>query len=272
MIPLVIVTGEEKVQDPALLDIHGDRMLGMVYHRLKHLFKQCVVVAPSVAKQKEYAKIVPEVLLDPTPGSNMVTQFLTALKLIPSKKLFLVAANMPLVNAKCVEKILAQCEKGTVVPRFANGKTEPMHALYNTTSALRALQGCVDDEKLNLEEMLARMTDVYYLPVGELMEDDPQLETFFKVGDTVSFEKAKAKLNTKVYKKRITKAEKISAGVRQKEKTANNIYYSVPGDTEEHEVRHDLRNGNWSCDCKHFSMRGNHCSHILAAKKKCGAP
>jgi len=270
MIPLVIVTGEEQAHDPALLEIHGDKMLGLVYHRLKSLFKQCVVVAPSVLKQKEYAKIVPEVLLDPTPNSNKVTQFLTALKLIPVKKVFLVAADMPLVSAKCVEKILEKREKGTVVPRFASGRTEPFHALYKTTPTLKTLQGCVDDEKQSFDEMLARLTGVFYFPVGEFMEDDPALETFFKVSDEVSFETAKARLNTKVYKKRVKKAEQMSSGVRLKEKTANNIYYTVPGETEEHEVRHDLRADKWFCDCKHFSMRANYCSHILAAKKKGG--
>jgi hypothetical protein len=52
--------------------------------------------------------------------------------------------------------------------------------------------------------------------------------------------------------------------------TANTIYYKVPGTEEDHEVTYHKRKNSWNCDCRHFSMKGTYCSHILAAQKKKG--
>jgi hypothetical protein len=45
------------------------------------------------------------------------------------------------------------------------------------------------------------------------------------------------------------------------------IYFSVQGETGEHEIFFTPTKGTWSCDCKYSSLKPSGvCSHVLAAK------
>lgn len=48
--------------------------------------------------------------------------------------------------------------------------------------------------------------------------------------------------------------------------TDKRIHFRVRGETEEHSVIFDKVKGEWSCDCKFFSLKEKECSHLIACE------
>ena len=254
-------------RDKALLEIYGETILEIIYYKLKTIFDKIFIVSNSYDQQSIYSKILSEdVLIDS--NKNMLSLMHTGLKACRSKSAFVLSCGMPLVNKKVIPLILAKetPEIDAVVPRYANSKLEPLHALYKKDSTLKALEAAMNDERFKFEYMLENLGDVYYMPVGELMDVDPKLNTFVKINSEIDFEKIKENFKEKVLKKRLSKAKFLESKIKKDIETLHTIYFKVPGSEEEHEVRLNKRNENWSCDCKHFTMKGTYCSHILAAQ------
>ena len=253
--------------ESALLEIHGDTLLELAFYKLRNMFDKVLVVASDPEKQSKFSKILmDEVLCDYSMYSNQLTQFLRGLKSCRSETLFLASSNMPLLNQKAIDIILEQEGYGAVVPRYVNGRLEPTHATYSVKPTYRSVQWALNDELYSFEAVLKNISNVNYLPVGKIMEVDPQLSSFFQVKSVIDLDTATSRLNSKVFKGRLKKARRLRPAIRKDMETATAAYYKVPGTEEEHEVRFDKRKGNWTCDCKYYAMKGNHCSHILAAK------
>ncbi|MFH1424878.1 MAG: NTP transferase domain-containing protein [archaeon] len=252
----------------ALLKVHGDTLLEISFYKLREVFDKIFVITSSPEAQAKYSKIIMEdVLCDYSERSHPITQFFTGLKACQCDKVFLAASNMPFLNPKAIKLMGSQEWNRAIVPRYVNGALEPTHAFYKVKPTLQAVAGAINDERYSFEAALLNMDKVNYLPVGELMKVDPQLLTFFKVRSAVDFDTAKAKLNQKVYKGRLAKAQTLKSSVQIECQSETAVYYKVPGTEEEHEVRFDKRKNSWTCDCTYFAMKGSYCSHIIAAKE-----
>jgi hypothetical protein len=175
---------------------------------------------------------------------------------------------MPFLNKKVLSHIFSKAESSqAVIPKYVNGKLEPLHALYKTRPSIKALQDAIYDEKTQAWNFIQNIPQVNYLPVGELSDFDKKLETFFTVCSEPEMSLVKDRFKKKVYKKRLQKAEKLQSGIVKENETASTAYYKVPGTEEEHSVTFNKRKNSWGCDCKYYTMKACYCSHILAVQK-----
>ncbi len=258
--------------DKNLLQIYGESILQITYHRIKELFDKVLVVVGSFDQQPIYARQTgDDVLVNLNKSGNELTAVLTALeacaKIPGTEFVFLARANMPLIDKKVVGLVLGKqnTDASAIIPLHANGNVETMHALYRIKPALRAFERAANDDKKTVAESLNYLEKIAYIPVSEVIRVDPQLQSFFRVESEIDFQKAKSKLQGKTFKGRIKKAEKIKGEIT-KEETNSTVYFKVPGTEEEHEVIFNKRAKKWNCDCRHYVMRGTYCSHILAAQ------
>jgi molybdopterin-guanine dinucleotide biosynthesis protein A len=151
-----------------------------------------------------------------------------------------------------------------LIPKYANGNTEMLHAVYRTRPTIAALQNALFDEQ---KDFLQNLSLVTYLPVGELTDFDKKLETFFNLKSESELSIVKSRFNKKVYKNRLKKADTLYKDIVKEKETAVTAYYCVPGTEEEHSVTFNKRKESWGCDCKYYTMKACYCSHILAAQK-----
>ena len=259
--------------DKNLLQIYGESILQVTYHRLKTLFDKILIIVNSFDQQSVYSRqLGDDVLVNLSENKNELTAALTALqacKKIPGAEFaFFARANMPLIDKKVVEMILQNQKDGfnAVIPQHTNGAAEVLHALYKIKPTLNAFERAESDEKTTILAALNYLPKISFLPVSEIIRIDSKLQTFFSVESEIDFQKAKERLQGKVFKTRIKKAEKIADRIIKERETENTIYYKVPGTEEEHEVLFYKRGKTWNCDCTHFTMKGTYCSHILAAQ------
>lgn len=258
--------------DKALLEIYGETLLEMTYYGLRKFFEKIFIVVNSERQRWAYEKILHEdILVDLRKGFGPVSGLETGLKFCNSDYVFVAACDMPLINKKVVEFLYSKAAEkkyNAVVPMYANGNIEPLHAFYKVNTTRQAVEKALDDEKFRCRDFLSNMPEVLYVPVGEFIELDPKLETFFNVNTEVDLQNLKDGLQKKIYKGRIKKAVKLEPEIIKEVETEGTVYFRAPGIGETHEVRFNKRNNIWSCDCKYFSMKGNYCSHIIAAKNK----
>lgn len=259
--------------DKNLLQIYGESILQITYHRIKALFDKILVIVNSFDQQNIYSRqLGDDIIVNLNENKNELTAALTALqacKNIPDTEFaFLIRANMPLIEKKTIELILSKKTENSnaIIPQHANGTIESLHALYKIKPVLRAFENAADDEKKEIAQALNYLTKISFVPVSEIIKVDPQLQSFFRVESEIDYQHVKEKLQGKVFKARIKKAEKIKIGIVKENETNNTIYFKVPGREDEHEVTFKKRAKKWNCDCQHFVMKGTFCSHILAAQ------
>jgi len=260
----ILLAGEDK----ALLEFYGETLLEIVFYKLRPIFDKIFIIASSNEGKSSYEKLLSEdILVNQYKGNGVMAGVLTGLEACRNENAFVAACDAPFINKKAVEIICSKQDYDAVIPRYVNGKIEPLHALYKVGPSIMAIENAFKDERFEPKGALANLENVLYLPVGELMDVDPRLETFFRVNSEVDLQVAKDRMQKKVLKGRIKKAERIKSGVSKTLETEYVTYFKVPGTDEEHEIRYDKRKDQWTCDCKYFAMKGNYCSHIIAAQK-----
>ena|GEM_PF-477724 len=269
---IILASHDEKgpTKNPALLKIYGENLLEITFYKLREAFERVIIIAGSQKQQAEYQKFLlnEETIANIYPENKALGALLTGLNFCNSEYAFVASCNMPFLNKQVIQQILSKEGYDAVIPQHPNSSIEPLHALYNAKAATRAAELSVKDFETKPEDFLKHMQNIFLIPTDQLKEADLALQSFFKVNSELDYSLAKQKLTKKVFSGRLKKARQIAPEISVEMETANSIYFKVPGTEEDHGVIFDKRKNSWKCDCKHFSMKGTYCSHILAAQKK----
>lgn len=116
-----------KVGDGTILD----RSLGL----MRELFSAAMVIAN---EREPYANAGVPIASDPIPGKGAPGGLLAALEAARNPWVFLLACDMPLVNAKVIRALAGRVTPDTkCVIAIRDGRPEPLHAFWSTTLAPR---------------------------------------------------------------------------------------------------------------------------------------
>jgi molybdopterin-guanine dinucleotide biosynthesis protein A len=254
------------------LEVYGETLLERTFHKARAFFDKIFIVASSLRIKSDLERKLSDadVILN-LKNKGLLGDILAGLKACTSDYAFIGTCNMPFLNKKVLNHLFSNLnETQAVIPKFVNGQIEPLHSVYKTQPTIRALQDAIGDDKKEAINFIQNISQVNYLPVGELSDFDKKLETFFKVKSEQQFSIVKDRFKKKVYNKRLKKADHLCSGIIKENETNNTIYFKVPGTDETHDVTFNKRKNNWICDCKYYTMKACYCSHILAAQKCCG--
>jgi len=251
-----------------LLEVYGETLLERTFYKAREFFDKIFIVAGSLKEKSDIERKISDadIVLN-LKNKGLLGDILAGLKACTTEYAFVGTCNMPFLNKKVLSHIFSGEKSQAIIPKYVNGKIEPLHAVYKVGPSIRALQDAICDEKKDAIHFIQNLYQVHYLPVGGLSDFDSKLETFFKVRSEPELSIVKNRFKKKVYKKRLKKADEISSGIVKENETASTAYYKVPGTEESHLVTFNKRKDSWGCDCKYYTMKACYCSHILAVQK-----
>lgn len=251
------------------LEVYGETILERTFHKAREFFDKIFIVAGSLKEKSDIERKIKDadVVLN-MKNKGLLGDILAGMKACTSNYAFIGTCNMPFLNKKVLAHLYSNAkDRQAVIPKFVNGKIEPLHAVYKTGATVQALQNALYDEKRDAIHFIEKLPLAYYLPVGELSDIDKKLETFFSIMSEQDLSFVKDRFKKKVYKARLKKADNICSTVVKEGESESTAYYKVPGTEETHMVTFKKRKNTWVCDCKYYTMKACFCSHILAAQK-----
>ena len=93
---------------------------------------------------------------------------------------------------KNVLKVLFQSINAfdAVVPKWENGRIEPLIAVYKVKPAINVLKNTINNNNAKIIDFINQLPNVYYLPVEQLKKIDPQLLSFYNINTPADLEVA----------------------------------------------------------------------------------
>jgi molybdopterin-guanine dinucleotide biosynthesis protein A len=116
-------------REKSLLPFGGRPLIASIVEQIRPCFPTLLI---SAGDRKKFSFLGLPVIEDEAPGQGPLLAILTALRASPLAVNFILACDIPVVHVPFLEALLARaaaCE--IVVPRYRDGKTEPLFAAYN---------------------------------------------------------------------------------------------------------------------------------------------
>ncbi|HEX9862732.1 MAG TPA: molybdenum cofactor guanylyltransferase [Candidatus Bathyarchaeia archaeon] len=181
-------------QDKGVLELANKPLIKHVVDAVKPIVDEVIVVANSQERIAKYAEIVAadvRFTVDSGKPNSPLIGALTGFESAHGKYALLLPFDMPFVSREVVSLLFELClNKAAVVPRWPDGKVEPLHAVYQTNVALDAARSAMDEGKMDMQAVVERMRGVRYVSTLVIHQLDPDFRTFFNINTPVDLKKA----------------------------------------------------------------------------------
>jgi molybdopterin-guanine dinucleotide biosynthesis protein A len=131
MAAIILAGGQSRRmrREKPLLPVCGRTLIESVIDQVRPCFDAILI---SAGDGKRLAFLGLPVVVDETPGQGPLPAILTALRASPCRSNFVMACDIPVIHLPFLEKILSLApDFEIVVPRYGDGKTEPLFAAYD---------------------------------------------------------------------------------------------------------------------------------------------
>jgi len=132
LVAAVILAGGQSRRmrrEKSLLPWGGRPLIEAIIDQIRPYFPTIMI---SVGDRRKFTFLDLPVIEDEAPGQGPLLAILSALRASPRAVNFILACDIPVVHIPFLQMMLAKaphCE--IVVPRYRDGKTEPLFAVYN---------------------------------------------------------------------------------------------------------------------------------------------
>jgi molybdopterin-guanine dinucleotide biosynthesis protein A len=188
-------------QDKGVLELANKPLIKHVIDAVKPVVDEVIVVANSQERVAKYAKIVAadvRFAVDSGKLHGPLVGALTGFESARGKYALLLSFDMPFVSEKVVSLLFELClNKAAAVPRWPDGKVEPLHAVYQTRAALDATRSAVDEGQLDMQALVEGMRGVRYVSTLVIQQLDPDFRTFFNINTPLDLKKAMSMVKTR---------------------------------------------------------------------------
>jgi molybdopterin-guanine dinucleotide biosynthesis protein A len=156
--------------DKAFLVVDGVPLIERVHRVLAPLFAEVLVAAGSSAIER--GPFPGRVLYDENPGQGPLGGLLAGLKVARTPWVFMVACDMPNIDAKVIARVVAARAPGllAVVPESPGGP-ESCHALY-ARAALPVIEAAMAEGERAPHRLFGRL-HAHLIPKAEIAAVDP---------------------------------------------------------------------------------------------------
>lgn len=160
----------------ALVEINGVRLIERVIRVMESIFEHLIIIANT---PHDYAYLKLPMYEDLIKGLGPLGGILTGLEAISDDTGFVVACDMPFLNADLVRYMVdMRDDYYAVVPKIT-WKIEALHALYDKR-CLPAIRELIDSREFQAIKFFDRIR-VRYVEEDEIRAFDPHLRSFFNV-------------------------------------------------------------------------------------------
>jgi molybdopterin-guanine dinucleotide biosynthesis protein A len=181
-------------QDKGVLELANKPLIKHVVDAVKPIVDEVIVVANSQERIAKYAEIVAadvRFTVDSGEQNGPLVGALTGFESAHGKYALLLPFDMPFVSREVVSLLFELClNKAAAVPRWPDGKVEPLHAVYQTNVALDAARSAVDEGKMDMQAVVERMRGVRYISTLVIHQLDPDFRTLFNINTPLDLKKA----------------------------------------------------------------------------------
>jgi molybdopterin-guanine dinucleotide biosynthesis protein A len=165
------------------MNFGGKPLVAQVIGRLRALGDECIVSIGRNRATENYRRVLPNdtlVVQDTVEFQGPLAGFVTALNECKSDLCFLGACDMPFIEPKVVEYLFVESlNYSGAVPRWRDGRLEPLHAVYNCDKARDAARQITDQQVLSMISLVDRIPRILFVNVEqEIARLNPTLNTF----------------------------------------------------------------------------------------------
>jgi molybdopterin-guanine dinucleotide biosynthesis protein A len=185
-------------QDKGLIDLAGKPLILHVVDRVSKVVDETVVVVGSRVQKEKLESLSghkANVVADKHEAQSPLVGALTGFESAKGEYSLLLPCDTPFISSQIAQFLLDICvNKGAVIPRWPSGYIEPLQAAYQTKLALTAAKEALEQGKLDLRSMIARLRRVRYISTVVLRQMDPKLLTFFNINTLGDLKRAESLL------------------------------------------------------------------------------
>jgi len=160
----------------ALVEINGVRLIERVFRVMESIFEHLIIITNT---PHDYAYLKLPMYEDLIKGLGPLGGILTGLDAISNDAGFVVACDMPFLNADLVRYMVDMRDNYYAVVPKITWKIEALHALYDKR-CLPAIRELIESQEFQAIKFFD-MIRVRYVEEDEIRASDPLLRSFFNV-------------------------------------------------------------------------------------------
>ena len=195
---IILAGGKSKRfgNEKGLVNLNGKPLLLHVLERIEDIVDEIVITVSFMEQKQNFAKILKnktkvKIVIDKINFNSPLIGALTGFESTDSKNSLLLPCDTPFISKQVASFLLDVCKnKSATIPRWPDGKIEPLQASYNTEMALKAAKEALNEGKFDMRSMISKLRKVRYISTLVIKEFDPELLTFFNVNTPLDLRKA----------------------------------------------------------------------------------
>ena len=185
-------------QEKGLIELAGKPLILHVLDRVSKIVEETVVVVSSETQKETFERLLSHrasLVVDRHIARSPLVGASAGFESAQGEYSLLLPCDTPFVSSQIMRFLLDLCiNKSAVIPRWPNGYIEPLQAAYHTKSALTAAKTALEEGKLDLQSMIARLRGVRYVSTMVLRQMDSKLLTFFNINTFGDLKRAESLL------------------------------------------------------------------------------
>lgn len=185
-------------QEKGLIELAGKPLILHVLDKVSKIVEETVVVVSSETQKETFERLLSyraSVVVDSHEAQSPLVGASAGFEGAHGEYSLLLPCDTPFVSSQIMRFLLDLCiNKSAIIPRWPRGYIEPLQAAYHTKSALTAAKTALEEGKLDLQSMIARLRGVRYVSTMVLRQMDSKLLTFFNINTLGDLERAESLL------------------------------------------------------------------------------
>lgn len=203
---VIILAGgksERLGREKGLVKLAGKPLILHVLERIEGITEEVIVVVSSEAQRRNFDRILDgraRLLVDKYEVGSPLVGALTGFEAAKGEISLLIPCDTPFISREIASFLLDVCnKKAAAIPRWPDGKIEPLQAAYNTKMSFEASKTALEEGKTDLRSMISKLRGVRYISTLVIKELDPKLLTFFNINTLVDLRRAEKIIEKKKY-------------------------------------------------------------------------
>jgi molybdopterin-guanine dinucleotide biosynthesis protein A len=182
-------------ENKALKKLCGKPIVCYVVESLLKAGYKVILVIGIKDRIKDFLRLFPSqitITKDDLAGYGPLAGILSGLKMVNSTYTAILPCDSPFIKPKVIDFLFNSVKPyDAIIPRWANGYIEPLHAVYRVKPALKAAKEAISKKELYIVDMIKRLKKVKYVSIDEIKPYDNKLLTFFNINTRNDFKEAK---------------------------------------------------------------------------------
>jgi molybdopterin-guanine dinucleotide biosynthesis protein A len=191
----VILAGGKasRLHDKCFRLLGGKPLVLHVFERISRVTRKIVVVAKTAEQMEKLNQVLPDgrIILDQLHAQTPLVGFLTGLRALRTKYVFAASCDAPFIEPLLVRTLFEFAVGNDCAVPASKGKINPLVAVYNRATALRASTTSIECGKMSMKDMIALLKKPVYVPAASLRGTDPDLMSFQNVNTPFKLSRAR---------------------------------------------------------------------------------